>query len=307
MKRLLMGAAGAVLAGAQAFAADLPVKAPPVAPAIAYSFTGFYVGANGGYSWGRASTDLTETSITTTTATITTLGGTPIASATVVGPPVQFVGSDKARVDGWLGGLQAGYNYQFDRWVWGIEGDLQITSERGGVGFCFAPQLFCQPGTVALGAANYSFPWFGTLRGRVGVVAFDRVLFYGTGGLAVGQIKGDYVDAIAAGLLTPAAAVTTSVSQTRVGWVAGAGIEGALWGNWTLKIEYLHMDLGSIAASATGLTAGAFAANIGDFRTTLTQSTVFNSAFHTRFTDDLIRIGLNYRFGWAPAPVVTRY
>jgi outer membrane immunogenic protein len=308
MKRLLLGAAGLALAGGQVFAADMPVKAPPVAPVVAYSWTGFYVGANGGYSWGRANTDLTETSVTTTTATITTLAGAPIASATVVGAPVVNADNARTRVDGWLGGLQAGYNYQVDRWLWGIEADLQITSERGGTTFCFpANVLACGPGTTAIGVANYSLPWFGTLRARAGVVAWERVLFYATGGLAVGQIRADYADAIGPGVLTPLAIATASVNQTRAGWVAGAGIEGALTGGWTLKIEYLHMDLGSVAGSPTGLTTGSLALVLGDFRTTLTQSIAFNSAFHARFTDDIIRVGLNYRFSWAAPAVVSKY
>jgi outer membrane immunogenic protein len=219
------------------------------------------------------------------------------------------VGSDKARVDGWLGGLQAGYNYQVDRWLWGVEADLQITSQRGGVTFCFPPGILtCGPGTTALGTANYSLPWFGTLRGRVGFLPWERFLFYVTGGVAVGQVKADYVDAIGPGLLTPLAIATAGVNQTRLGWVVGAGIEGAAWwNNWTWKIEYLHMDLGSVGASPTGLTTGAFSAVIGDFRTTITQSTLFNSAFHSRFTDDIIRVGLNYHFGWAAPAVVTKY
>jgi outer membrane immunogenic protein len=309
MRKLLLGsmAIAAMVGGGPALAADLPVKAPPMVVPVAYSWTGFYVGGNGGYSWGRAGTDLTETSVTTTTATISTLGGTPIASATVVGAPVVNAASDRARVDGWLGGLQAGYNYQVDRWVWGIEGDLQITSERGGTTLCFPLTVACgAAGTTALGIANYSLPWFGTLRGRVGM-AWDRVLFYATGGLAYGRVRADYTDAIAAGVITPASFATTSAGVNRAGWVVGAGIEGAVAANWTVKLEYLHLDFGSFSGSTTGVAAGSFSAVLGDFRTTISQSTTYNSLFRTRFTDDILRVGLNYRFSAVAPAVVTKY
>jgi outer membrane immunogenic protein len=305
--KLLIGVAALAAMGTPAFAADMPLKAPPVVAPVLYSWTGFYVGGNLGYSWGRANTDLTETTQTTTTATITTLAGTPIASATVVGTPVVFRGSHRTEMDGWLGGFQAGYNYQVNRWVWGVEGDLQATGERGGTNFCFPENLNCGPGTAAGGTASYRLRWLGTLRGRVGY-AWDRVLFYATGGLAVGQIDASYTDSIAASTLTPLTTVAVSSTATRAGWVAGAGVEGAFrnWNNWTWKIEYLHVDLGGFNALAAGSATGAFSAVIGDFRTSITQTTAFNSAYHSHFSDDIIRVGVNYRFGAAPV-VVAKY
>jgi outer membrane immunogenic protein len=303
MRKLLLASAGFVLfAGTSVLAADLPVKAPvykaPPPPPV-FSWTGFYVGGNVGYSWGRASTDLTET--VTSTATITTLAGTPIASSTVT---TTSVGSDRARLNGALGGFQAGYNWQFDHFVTGFEGDIQATGQRGDITICPVPAgaapVPC-PGTTGtlFGAASYRLPWFGTLRGRVGVT-FDRILLYATGGLAVGEIKADYVDGTVGGTpLNPLA--TGSVSTTRAGWVFGGGIEGAIDRNWSIKAEYLHLDFGSldqsISASGVSLTIP-----LGDFRTTLSQS--LTSTFHTRVTDDVFRIGVNYRFG---GPVVANY
>jgi len=298
MKRLLLASAAFVLfAGTSALAADMRLKAPPPPPA--FSWTGFYVGGNLGYSWGRASTDLTETVITT--ATITTLAGTPIASATAT---TTSVGSDTAKLNGALGGFQAGYNWQVDRTVWGLEGDIQGTGERGGVTICpvaagVAPGPCLGPTGTLFGTANYRLQWFGTLRGRVGVT-FDRILLYATGGLAVGEVKADYVDGTVGGTtLNPLAA--GSASTTRTGWVFGGGIEGAIDRNWSIKAEYLHMDFGSLdqGISASGVP---FIAVIGDFRTTVSQS--LTSAFHTRVTDDVLRIGVNYRFG---GPVVAKY
>jgi outer membrane immunogenic protein len=303
MKKLLFASTGFVLfAGTSVLAADLPVKAPVYkAPVVVpvFSWTGFYVGGNVGYSWGRASTDLTET--VTTTASITGPNG-PIASATVT--QTSF-GNDRARLNGGLGGFQAGYNWQFDRYVAGLEGDIQGTGERGGVTICpvtagAAPVPCPGPTGTLFGTANYRLPWFGTLRGRLGVT-FDRVLLYATGGLAVGEIKADYVDGFFNSTTTLNPLATGSVNTTRAGWVVGAGIEGAIDRNWSIKAEYLHLDFGSIdqSISANGVPLTVV---IGDFRTTISQS--LTSAFHTRVTDDVFRIGVNYRFG---GPVVAKY
>jgi len=308
MRNILVAGLGllAVAVAQGAAAADMPVtaplyKAPVVVP---FSWTGFYVGENAGYSWGRANTDLTKGSITTTTATITDLAGAPIASASVVAAPVVFAASDRARMNGWLGGFQAGYNWQVDRWVWGIEGDFQGTGERGGTTvFCFPVGVPCGAATTATGSADYSLRWLGTLRGRAGLT-WDRVMLYATGGLAVGQIRADYTDGIAAGEQTPAAVAVASTSVTRAGWVLGGGVEGALTDNWSVKVEYLHVDLGSFDGSSTGSTSGSFSAVLGNFRTTRAQTTTFASLFSTRFTDDIIRVGLNYRLG---GPVGARY
>lgn len=308
MRKLLQGSVAilAVAGAVPALAADLstPVyKAAPIVAPILYSWTGFYVGGNAGYSWGRGSTDLTETVITRADVTRTTLAGTPIASTTVISPPVVTSASDRARINGGLGGLQAGYNWQTDRFVWGIEGDAQITGERGGVSFCFAGPVGC----AAVGTANYSLPWFATLRGRAGV-AFDRVLFYATGGLAAGEIRSSFTDGVAAGFF-PGGVATLDSRTTRVGWVVGAGVEGAIANNWTIKVEYLHMDLGSVDASVNGSSTSATSITVGDFRINTLLATQFNSTYRARITDDIVRIGLNYRFSWAavsPA-VVTKY
>ena len=298
MKKLLLASTAFVLfAGTSVLAADLPVyKAPPPPPV--FSWAGFYVGGNLGYSWGRASTDLTET--VTTTATVTGPAGPP---ATATATATSF-GNDRAKLNGALGGFQAGHNWQFDRYVAGFEGDIQVTGQRGDVTICpvaaGAAPVAC-PGTAGtlFGTASYRLPWFGTLRGRVGVT-FDRILLYATGGLAVGEIKADYVDGTVGGTpLNPFA--TGSVNTTRAGWVFGGGIEGAIDRNWSIKAEYLHLDFGSldqgISASGVPLTLP-----IGNLTTTLSQS--LTSAFHTRVTDNVFRIGLNYRFG---APVVAKY
>ena len=125
---------------------------------------------------------------------------------------------------GVAGGGQVGYNWQSGQFVYGAETDLQISSADD----TFAPWKF-------------SNPWFGTLRGRVGY-AMNNVLVYGTGGFAYGDLKGEL-----AGL---------TETKTEFGWTLGAGMEVGLTPNWSAKVEYLYMDLGSRAFSVTGTNDG---------------------------------------------------
>src|SRR5262249_43358165 len=129
---------------------DLPVKAPIVAPVAVYNWTGFYVGGNGGYSWGRATT--TQSDVTTSTSltecfrdpnpasvvtgalsTIVCAPNTTTTFPIATGPTSTASGTiGRANVNGFVGGLQAGYNYQFARqWLLGIEADIQYSGERG--------------------------------------------------------------------------------------------------------------------------------------------------------------------------------
>jgi outer membrane immunogenic protein len=121
------------------------------------------------------------------------------------------VDNNPARPSGFVGGVQGGYNWQSGPWVFGVEGDIEAT----GASDTFAPWKF-------------SNPWFGTIRGRAGY-ALNNILFYGTGGLAFGELRGQIL-----GL---------SESHTNAGWTAGAGAEVGLSQKWTAKIEYLYVDL----------------------------------------------------------------
>ena len=114
MKRMLVGiAAATALIATGALAADLPAKGPVYtkAPVIAavYDWTGFYIGGNIGYSWGRSSD----------TSTVTNGAGT-----------VLFTSADKTDLNGIVGGGQIGYNWQMQNWLFGLEADIQATDER---------------------------------------------------------------------------------------------------------------------------------------------------------------------------------
>jgi outer membrane immunogenic protein len=132
--------------------------------------------------------------------------------------------NNPTKPSGFEGGVQAGYNWQSGPLVFGVEGDIEATAADD----TFAPWKF-------------SNPWFGTARGRVGY-AFNNILFYGTGGLAFGELRADTF-----GL---------SESHTTAGWTAGVGAEFGLAQNWSAKIEYLYVDLADSNFAITGMTNG---------------------------------------------------
>ena len=274
-----------------ALAADLPVRTYTKAPVYVdpgYNWSGFYVGGNIGYSWGHAATDGNQTgtqSVSEFTAiTNILIPGFPVVTTLPTTPL-----SGRANVNGFIGGGQAGYNWQRGTWLFGLEGDIQGSGERGSSDVC-AITAGCATGT-GLFTANYQLDWFGTLRGRIGFLPTDRVLLYATGGLAYG------------GLSATAPLIPLSWGSTGVGWTVGAGAEAAIDHNWSIKLEYLYMDLGDVGDGSTTATNVVTQPGVPIRRTTVTTTTL-TSAFGTRFTDNILRVGVNYRFD---TPVVAKY
>ncbi|MFG1206406.1 outer membrane protein [Xanthobacter flavus] len=198
LKRALLGATALVLLAGTASAADLatryPVKAAPI-PVQVFSWTGFYIGGNVGWGWADNTYDYT-----------------PFASPTYSYSP--------GTSNGFTGGLQIGYNYQFaNNVVLGVETDFNWADiNTSGVLF---------GGPLGGGVIDQKVDYFGTIRARLGY-AMDRFLPYITGGVAYANTK--YTDPF--GL---------SDSNLKWGWTAGAGVEYALTNNWTIKAEYLYL------------------------------------------------------------------
>ena len=167
-------------------------------------------------------------------------GGGGWGNASVSGP--LSTGGDFDTSGGLIGGT-IGYNYQMNQVVFGLEGDVDWSNLKG--------DATCAVG-VSCEAKNN---WLGTARGRIGY-AFDRYLPYITGGLAVGDVK------------TSATGLGSS-SQTKAGWTLGGGVEAAIAGPWSAKVEYLYVDLKNASAPSGSST---------DFRT------------------NIVRGGINYRF-----------
>lgn len=273
MKRMLIGiAAVASLLATSAFAADLPMRPYTQAPMYAesvFNWTGFYLGGNIGYSLGRSSNNETISN---------SLTGAIVAT-----------GTSRDNVNGVIGGGQFGYNWQVSNWVAGFEGDFQGSRERG-FAMLVCPGCGSGPSDIT-STLTQKLAWFGTVRGRAGVLVTPAVLLYGTGGLAYGEV--DTAGSISGQTAQGSGTVFfPSLTSTRVGWTAGAGIEGRIGGNWTAKFEYLYMDLGTASF-------GPLATNIP-----VPVRTNAGASYSSHFTDNILRVGVNYIFN---APVVAKY
>lgn len=250
MKNIVLGAVllGTALPGA-AVAADMsyPVKAEVAVVVPVFTWTGFYLGANVGYGGNEFEYPFSVSA-----------GAVPLAN-----------GSASIDSSGFFGGGQIGFNYQFsNNVVAGIEADFEWSGIEGKVdGNLNIPLI---PAYLSASAGS-EVEWFGTIRGRLGY-AWDRLLVYGTGGLAYGKVKSSV------SLSAPGFYLSESTDDTNWGWTAGAGVEYAITDNWTLKTEYLYVDLGDTTAYSGFLAPGIYA-NL-DTKTT----------FHT------IKVGVNYKF-----------
>lgn len=274
MKKLLLGAvaASALVCGGSAWAADMPMlyKAPP-APA-GYDWTGLYFGGHVGGGWENQ---------TFNDPTGFVAMNTVLASFTS-GPAGLQVSSSS-----FLGGLQAGANYQIGRLVLGSEFDVSWTSLNSS----FNGGLVRTPGALVGIAGTESFTssshWVATATTRLGV-ARDTWLFYGKAGAAWTRTSNSDSEAMTFAGVVPVT-LAGSLSDTRVGWTVGTGIEWAFARNWTTKLEYDYIDFGTkvenIAASGTtGGFAGAPAPFAANLPVSVSQSV------------SMVKWGINYKF-----------
>jgi outer membrane immunogenic protein len=256
MKKLILGAIAVLLFAPSVHAADMPVKAA----AASVWRDGFYAGGNLGYSWGTVKSDVTTTANTTQAF------------------------STSSDLDGFLIGGQIGYNWFRNRWMFGIEGDFDWTWQKGSTAFTCGPTLCTTTTAVTAPATSIPFNydtklrWLGTVRGRVGPMISPTTFVYFTGGLAVGQIKTEgVINGFSAG---GAISGAFDNSTTKCGWTIGGGFESRLQRNWSVKVEYLYVDLGR-----------------ADFTAFLpTNAPPLTAAFSQKVTDNIVRVGLNYQF-----------
>ena len=251
MKKVSLGiAAVAALIGTPALAADIALKAPCCATPV-YNWTGFYGGLNAGASWGQA-------------------GNTFNFVPTGVAPA--FIASDSSHPAGFIGGGQLGYNWQVNTVVLGLETDVQGSTQRASA---TAPGLATTCAGCSVSETD-KLTWFGTTRGRIGL-ASDGWLPYVTGGVAYAGVQSNGTQPVPGISVVP----TLGGSTVRTGWTVGGGLEAALSGRWTWKVEYLYMNLGT-ANFTTSSPTPPFAP--GSF----TQS--------MSVTDSIVRGGVNLRY-----------
>jgi outer membrane immunogenic protein len=230
----LVLAAGTALSLCAAQAADLPV-APPMAPTAPVAYAPQVYNWSGIYFGGHVGGGYSGSS-----------WSDPITGAT----------NDNFNSWGFLGGAQVGANAQFNRLVLGLEGDFSWTN-------------ISNNGTDSIGdALNTQVQWTSTVTGRIGA-AFNRLLVYGKGGLALAEDQST---------LTDLGGNASTDSFLRTGWTVGAGLEYALDDNWSAKIEYDYLGFGPQSMN---------------FTTPIVGSVSSSASLNVQE----VKAGINFRFG----------
>jgi outer membrane immunogenic protein len=273
-KSLLAGTMIGVLIG-PAVAADIvpavPADVAPFyrAPLPVWGWTGFYIGGNVG---GILSSGNTITNTGTDTGTLG-LGAMLSAGA--------IPGSVTLSQDGVIGGGQAGYNWQLGpSWVWGIEADVALTNAKNSTTAAFGGNAIF-PATSTF--YSRELDTLGTVRGRAGFLLLPNLMWYGTGGLAFAQTR--VSSAFSCATCLPPSGLqggTNNVSNYNpFGWTVGTGLEWQFTPAWSVKAEYLYVDLGHNGTSTVTYSYPL-------------HSSSLTSTFSER--DNIVRFGFNYRF-----------
>jgi len=234
-----------------------PAYGPIYAAPPLYDWTACYVGLNAGGVWGRMRDEWTPTS----------------QFDPAVVSSLQTNGSADIDASGFTGGGGVGCNWQVTTVVWGVEADFEYT------GLDESRDLFV-PATATVDTLRFHeefrSKWLATFRGRVGWLATPFVLLYATGGLAVANVetKDSVIDQLDTAVFN-----SVSGSETRVGWTAGAGAEWKFARHWSIKAEYLFVDL-------------------GHFNTTSANSLdpLLTIEHNHHLTENLVRAGVNFHF-----------
>jgi outer membrane immunogenic protein len=288
MKKLILASVSlAVMIVGPAIAADMPLKAPVYAPPAVpiLGWTGFYGGVNAGYSW---SSNSVNTVGDPGPCTSPSPGCTVPPNYSVTSAQAASFGAPSSR-NGFVGGGQIGVNKELaTSLVAGLEADIQsFTSSNGSSTLVSSTQ---NPNFVGFpvnqtATVSTKLDYLGTVRGRVGFLVVPSFLAYATGGLAYGEANASTSigqNLISLGVAPYSGAGT--ISGTRVGWTVGGGFEWMFAQNWSVKAEYLYVDLGSVIYNVSPL--------VSPLAGTIFSSATASSSVH--FNDNIVRAGLNY-------------
>jgi outer membrane immunogenic protein len=267
-KTLLASVSAIVLTSSAVMAADMPVKARPLPPPPAPTWTGFYLGLNAGYAWGNADPTL--------------IGPTTVPP--IIFPTSQDPPSLKPR--GFIGGGQAGYNWQTGQWVFGGEVDFSGLDAKADA---TVSPFFIGKGSLNTVTWSSRYDWLFTARLRGGFLVAPNWLLYATGGLAVTHVKDSVVCTSVpfsrCGVNSLAgSSMTWSDSDTLTGWTIGGGIETMFAPNWTARVEYLYAkfkDTTPPVTSTSGFPPG---------------FPPIQSLFSFNHDLNVVRLAINYKF-----------
>lgn len=341
MKKYLLSLS--LLAASSASAADLPaIKSAPVAQVPMW--TGFYAGLNAGYGWGTNANTYSSAWSANNWEVIFANNGVEKASNSIVSGQV-FNSPSIGTQSGFLGGGQFGYNYQMPaNLLLGLEADFQGSIIRGGsssnsslYGFAIgnlSPNANTSYSYRAsqIGYANTAISggldYLGTARARVGYILTPSLLIYATGGLAYGGGWANATTTASSNLYSrydqtlggnlPVVSQAYFGQQARqssllVGYSAGGGVEWLFSPNWSVKTEAIYYNLGNMNVSTTsyaGTVSGASAENAngaGQFIYSKSAPGIVSTTARLNYQGIIARMGVNYHFNFASAPVVAKY
>ena len=240
-KNLLMFAVAGSL-----FAAGAGARAQTQGPV---DWSGVYLGLNGGWHW--ADTDGRDS-----TVNVNQLTGVNAGAGAVTVPSTAFGAAHGGHADGFMGGGQIGFNAQSGAIVWGLEGDFDgVDGRRRDNALYNLPATGLTSGSTVYAQRYSDARWVSTVRGRVGF-ALDRALIYGTGGLAIADLRDRAAYTYAPTVTAAVAAANPGASYgpydsyggdsgVRTGWTVGGGVEFLLARNVTVGAEYRHTEIGS--------------------------------------------------------------
>ena len=291
----------------------LLAKGPAAHDALPF-WTGFYAGLNSGYAFG-ANNDAYAVSGAPqgfTTSFNGIMGSMPLS-----GVAQALSGAISNNQNGFIGGLQTGYNYQWhDKFVVGLEADIQGANIRGSgnhSGFGYNINTPNNGTATSIGGVQLSSgaDWLGTVRGRLGYLWNPSLLLFGTGGLSYGGVHANVTNLAYASYLDTAPDWVnfdqssqlffgqSSNQQTLVGWNVGGGLEWMLSQNWSVKAEALYWNLGNMNV-ATNSVAPAIGVPLWGLTTSDTkllipgQSNQGNASVN--YQGVIARAGINYHF-----------
>lgn len=249
MKTTLGAAAALLMATTVAGSAADTAARSPAYLSPAFSWSGFYAGLHMGYGWGTNDWNFVE---------LVEFPGSTVTPA------------QNPKTNGVLAGVQAGANYQIASWVIGMEAEWTFMRGNGSADAALTINNGIAGVTTT---ATSKIDWLAMFTGRFGY-AFDRTLLYAKGGVAAAEYKDDFAFLVPA--VPPQFVDFGTHTNTLVGWTAGAGIEHAFTPNWSVKIEYDYVDLGTTAENFSMLGA------------------TFRENIHHKV--QIVKVGGNYRF-----------
>jgi outer membrane immunogenic protein len=272
-------------AGSEPLPSGKEMKEVAPAPPAGCSWTGLYLGLNGGYLWSD------NNSVDTDSRDI--FGNPGLNDGPLYGVDAAELAtfSLSRSNDSFIGGGQIGFNWEFWRIVFGPEADIQGvpgSPDRTSEDSSITPV----PGfpIVQTATVSKSLNYIGTVRGRLGFTVMPCLLVYGTGGFAYGEGSGRTgitQMVLNDSLLPNAYSGSGRFTDTGTGWTFGGGLEWMFLKHWSIKAEYLHYDLGSVSYNVRPL---------NNFNSSGTLFTTTAPTSNTKFDGNIVRAGLNIHF-----------